>query len=114
MSNLTGSSMKSSGQRDAFELGFPEELGAEPEPLSTMIERVFTPESNELLAFWVNLLRERGSTRDRQGAEKLARALEMTGTLDGLEMLEGCLFDRWIGERAVFAQVQQFPDQGDA
>ena len=97
------------GQRDAFELGFPEELGAEPEPLSTMIEQVFTPETNELLAFWVNLLRERGSTMDRRGAEKLARALEMTGTLDGLEMLEGCLLTGGSANEPFSPKYSSFP-----
>ena len=78
-------------QRDAFEMGFPNVLCPEPEPLDVTIEEVFAPGTTELLSFWSDLMSKSDSSSDRSGANRLATAVEMAGTEDGLKTLEALL-----------------------
>ncbi len=97
------------GQREAFDSGFPKVLGPEPEPLENTISAIFASPTTELLTFWTKQMRKSESVSDRGNAEKLASALELAGTEDGLEALEA-LFLFGPSAKAPFApKIDKFP-----
>ena len=96
-------------QRDAFERGFPNVLSPEPEPLDVTIGEVFAPGTTELLSSWAALMSKSDSSSDRSGANRLASAVEMAGTEDGLKTLEALLLYGRTAKTPFAPKFKAFP-----
>ncbi len=96
-------------QREAFDRGFPKALCPEPEPLEETVGAVFAPAKTGLVMFWAELMRKCGSSSDRKGADRLASAVEMAGTEDGLKTLESVLLFGRTAKSPFAPKFDSFP-----